>query len=67
MDENTGTTRAFGKYLSSLFVSLFIATVTVLPFEESPEPGTLPILVFIMTFSAAFTLLFLWDAGYLRC
>jgi hypothetical protein len=59
-------TRAFGKYLLSLFVSLFFATVVVLPFEKSPEPGTLPRLVSVITFFTVFTLLFLLDKGYLK-
>jgi hypothetical protein len=59
-------TRAFGTYVLSLFVALLVATAAVFPFEESPEPGSLPRLVWVVVFFSVFTLLFLWDAGYLR-
>jgi hypothetical protein len=65
MAGDTSMPRAFAKYVASLLLSLGIATVAVLPFEESPEPGTLPRLVAIVVFFSVFTLLFLWDAGYL--
>lgn len=58
--------RAFSKYLLSLFISLLFATVVVLPFEQSPESGTFPRLVSVVTFFTVFTLLFLWDKGYLH-
>lgn len=58
--------RAVVKYVLSLFVSLFVATVAVLPFEGDPEPGSVPRLVWVVTFFGVFTLCFLWDAGYLR-
>jgi hypothetical protein len=60
------TLRAFGKYVASLFVSLLVASVAVFPFTESLEPGSLPRLVWVVVFFSVFTLLFLWDAGYLR-
>jgi len=66
MDRETTTTRALVKYVLSLFVSLLTATVAVLPFEASPEPGSVPRLVWVITFFTVFTLLFAWDAGYLR-
>jgi hypothetical protein len=58
--------RVFGKYVLSLFVSLLVASLAVVPFEESPEPGSLPRLVWVIVFFSVFTLLFLWDTGYLR-
>jgi len=66
MEKDMSVTQAVGKYLLSLLISLIIAAVVVLPFEQSPEPGTLPRLVSVITFFTIFTLLFLWDAGYLR-
>jgi hypothetical protein len=65
---NGGATviRAFCKYLLRLFVSLLVAGVAVFPFEESPEPGSLPRLVWVIVFFSVFTLLFLWDTGYSR-
>jgi hypothetical protein len=65
MAEDASTTRAFVTYLLSLCLSLVAATVVVLPFEESPESGTLPRLVSVVTFFTVFTLLFLWCSGYL--
>jgi hypothetical protein len=58
-------TGAFLKYVASLLVSLFAAIVVLLPFEGSPEPGSLPRLVSVLAFFTVFTLLFLWDSGYL--
>lgn len=60
------TLRAFGKYIASLFVSLLVASVAVFPFAETLEPGSLPRLAWVVVFFSVFTLLFLWDAGYLR-
>ena len=45
--------RAVVKYV--LF-SLLAATVAILPFEGDPEPGSLPRLVWVVTFFAVFTL-----------
>jgi len=56
---------AFVKYVLSLLVSLGVATVAVLPFEGSPDPGSVPRLVSVIVFFTVFTLLFLWDSGYL--
>jgi hypothetical protein len=58
--------RASVKYVLSLVVSLFVATVAIVPFAENPEPGSVARLVWVVTFFAVFTLLFLWDGGYLR-
>ena len=63
MTGDSSIARAFGKYALSLFVSLLIASVAVFPFEESPEPGSLPRLVWVIIFFSVFTLLFGWEAG----
>jgi hypothetical protein len=47
--------RAVVKYVLSLFVSLFVATVAVLPFEGGLEPGSVPRLVWVVTFFGVFT------------
>ena len=65
MDRETNTNRAGGKFVLALLASLFVATVAILPFEEDPEPGSLPRLVLVIIFFTVFTLFFLWDAGYL--
>lgn len=54
------------KYVLSLFISLSVAMIAVIPFEKSPDPGTLPRLVGVLTFLTIFTLLFLWDKGYVQ-
>jgi hypothetical protein len=61
-----GFTRAFGKYVVSLFVALLVATAAVFPFEGSLKPGSLLRLVWMVVFFSVFALLFLWDAGYLK-
>lgn len=58
--------RAFGKYVLYLVVSLLLAAVAVFPLEGDPEPESLPRLVVVIVFFTIFTLLFLWDSGYLR-
>ncbi|WP_136603206.1 hypothetical protein [Salinigranum halophilum] len=50
----------------ALFVSLFVASVATFPFEQRPEPATLPRLVAVTTFSTVFNRLFLWHTGYPR-
>ncbi|WP_410767398.1 hypothetical protein [Haloferax sp. DFSO60] len=66
MDEEPNMGRAFGKYLLILFASLTMSFISMLPFEQRAEPGTFPRLVMVLTFFTVFTLLFLWDAGYLK-
>jgi hypothetical protein len=66
MDGRTNLTSAFGKYVLSLFASLLVATLVVFPLDGGLEPGSLPRLVWVVTFFTVFTLLFLWDVGYLR-
>jgi len=66
MSEGTSTARAFLTYALSLLASLLTATLAVLPFEGSPEPGSLPRLVWVVVFFGVFTLLFALDSGYLR-
>lgn len=66
MDESPSLIQAFGKYLLILFVSLIMATIVIVPFEQRAEPETLPRLVSVVTFFSVFTLLFLWDGGYLK-
>jgi hypothetical protein len=58
--------RSFGKYLLSLILSLFVATIAIIPLEGSPEPGSFPRLVWVIIFFTVFTLLFAWDSGYLN-
>jgi hypothetical protein len=58
--------RASVKYVLSLFFSLFAASVVVFLYGESPESGGVPRLIWIVTFFTVFSLLFAWDAGYLR-
>lgn len=66
MDRETSATRAGVKYLLSLFGSLFVATLVMIPFDRPPEPGTFPRLVGVVVFFTVFTLCFAWDSGYLR-
>jgi hypothetical protein len=66
MDEGTSLAQAFGKHIVSLFISLLVATVAVLPFKESPEPGSLPRLVSVIISFTVFSAFFLWDKGNLR-
>ncbi|WP_142860594.1 hypothetical protein [Salinigranum halophilum] len=65
MDSELNVGRAFGKYLLYLCTSLLVATFAGLPFEGNLEPGSIPRLVVVVVFFGVFTLLFLWDAGYL--
>jgi hypothetical protein len=58
--------RIFVKYALSLFLSLFIATIAIIPLEGSPEPRSFPRLVWVIIFFTVFTLLFAWDSGYLN-
>jgi len=68
MNEKQGTGRGFGKNILYLFISLIItgAASIVLPFQESPEPGTLPRAVLVIIFFSVYTILFLWEIGYLK-
>ena len=65
MERDTSMVRAVGKNILTLLISLFVATIAIVPFEESPEPGSLPRLVSVIVFFSVYTLLYLWDSGYL--
>lgn len=56
---------SFAKYVLSLLLSLFIATIAITPLDGSPIPGSFPRLVWVIIFFTVFTILFAWDAGYL--
>jgi hypothetical protein len=66
MPEGTSTVRAVLNYVLSPLASLLTATLAVLPFGGSPEPGTIPRLVWVVVFFGVFTLLFALDSGYPR-
>ena len=65
MERDTSMVRAFGKNILYLFTSLFVATVAIVPFGESPEPRSLPRLVWVIIFFFVYTLFYLWDSGHL--
>ncbi len=65
MERDTSMVRAFGKNILSLLISLIVATIAIVPFEESPEPGSLPRLIQVIVFFSVYTLLYLWDSGHL--
>jgi hypothetical protein len=49
-----------------LFTSLLVATVIGFFLGGDPEPRTPERLVLVVVFFSVFTLLFMWDAGYLN-
>jgi hypothetical protein len=63
-DLNLG--RAFGKYILYLFTSLFVTIVIGFFLGGDFEARTPGRLVIVIVFFSVFTLLFLWDAGYLN-
>lgn len=65
MGGDQNMSRAFGKYALYLLTSLLVAIVVGFFLGESPEPRTPQRLVLIIVFFTVFTLLFLWDTGYL--
>lgn len=65
MGSDLSPSRAFGKYILYLFSSLLVAIVTGFFLGEDPEPGTTERLLLVVVFFSVFTILFLWDAGYL--
>jgi hypothetical protein len=58
--------RAVVKYVLSLLVSLLVSVMVAFLLGGSPEPRTPERLVTVVVFFSVFTLLFLWDAGYLN-
>jgi hypothetical protein len=58
--------RAVVKYVLSLLVSLPVSVIVAFLLGGSPEPRTPERLVTVVVFFSVFTLLFLWDAGYLN-
>jgi len=58
--------QAFGKYILYLFTSLLVATVTGFFLGGDLESRTPERLVSAVVFFGVFTLLFVWDVGYLN-
>ncbi|WP_066417262.1 hypothetical protein [Halorubrum aethiopicum] len=66
MANDLNLSRAFGKYIVYLFASLLVAIVIGIFLGEDPEPRTPERLALIIVFFGTFTVLFLWDTGYLK-
>jgi hypothetical protein len=66
MGDDLNMSRAVGKYIVYLSTSLLVAIVVGFFLGGSPEPRTPQRLVLVIVFFTVFTLLFLWDAGYLN-
>jgi len=66
MRDYLNLSRAFGKYVLYLFTSLLVATVIGFFLGGDPGPRTPERLVLVVAFFSVFTLLFVWDAGYLN-
>jgi hypothetical protein len=66
MGDDLSVRRAVGKYVLYLCISLLVTIVVGLFLGGTPAPRTPQRLVLIVVLFTVFTLLFLWDAGYLN-
>lgn len=65
MGDGLNVSRAVGKYVLYLCISLLVTIGVGFFLGGNPEPRTPERLVLITVLFTVFTLLFLWDAGYL--
>ena len=66
MGDDLSVSRAVGKYVLALFTALLVAIGVGFFLGGDAGPRTPERLVLVIVFFTVFTLLFLWDGGYLN-